>query len=55
MRDIQHTLFFATVKGSLLMGIYNNPALWPEFGYGGSSWEQGGYLHRGFDADPDWL
>lgn len=55
LRKIQHTPFFAKVKGNLMIGIYNNPALWPEFGYGGSSWEQGGYLHRGFDATPDWL
>lgn len=55
LREIQHTPFFAMVKGNLLMGIYNNPALWPDFGYGGSSWEKGGYLHRGFDATPDWL
>ncbi|MFY0990623.1 twin-arginine translocation signal domain-containing protein [Halomonas sp. C05BenzN] len=55
LREIQHTPFFAQVKGNLLMGIYNNPDLWPLFGYGGSSWEQGGYLHRGFDTVPDWL
>ncbi|QTF90939.1 gluconate 2-dehydrogenase subunit 3 family protein [Halomonas sp. BM-2019] len=55
LREIQHTPFFAKVKSNLLMGIYNNPDLWTEFGYGGSSWEKGGYLHRGFDAEPDWL
>ncbi|WP_355660974.1 gluconate 2-dehydrogenase subunit 3 family protein [Halomonas salifodinae] len=55
LQEIQHTPFFAQVKGNLLMGIYNNPDLWPLFGYGGSSWEQGGYRHRGFDATPDWL
>ena len=32
----------------------NQKALWPKFGYEGSSFEHGGYLHRGFN-DLDWL
>ena len=34
--------------------FYNQQELWPRFGYEGSSFEQGGYLERGFD-DIDWL
>ena len=38
----------------LVTGFYDNKAVWPLFGYEGSSWEKGGYLNRGFD-DIDWL
>ncbi len=54
LRDIETSAFFQKVKGALMMGIYNNPELWPRFGYGGSSWEHGGYINRGFDKI-DWL
>jgi hypothetical protein len=46
--------FFGTVKGKAVGLLYNNKDVWPHFGYQGSSWEQGGYLHRGFD-DLQWL
>ncbi|MFY0675812.1 MAG: twin-arginine translocation signal domain-containing protein [Neptuniibacter sp.] len=44
LKTIENTEFFQKIKGALLMGIYNNPELWPHFGYGGSSWENGGYI-----------
>ena len=34
--------------------LYNNPEVWPKFGYEGSSAEHGGYINRGF-SDIDWL
>ncbi|MFG6160209.1 gluconate 2-dehydrogenase subunit 3 family protein [Halomonas sp. 1390] len=57
LREIEDGDFFQTVRGTLVVGLYDNPALWePHFGYEGSSWQQGGYLHRGFDdLKIDWL
>lgn len=57
LREIEDGDFFQTVRGTLVVGLYDNPALWePHFGYEGSSWQQGGYLHRGFDdLVIDWL
>ena len=54
LRTIQMGGFFQKFRGERLMGIYDNKALWPKFGYEGSSWEKGGYIGRGFD-DIDWL
>ncbi|GAB2195889.1 gluconate 2-dehydrogenase subunit 3 family protein [Sessilibacter sp. MAH4] len=54
LRAIENSGFFQTIKGNLMMGIYNNPELWQHFGYGGSAWEQGGYIRRGYN-DIDWL
>ena len=51
---IEHGAFFQKVKGHLVTGFYDNKAVWQLFGYEGSSWEKGGYIHRGFD-DIDWL
>ena len=51
---IEHGAFFQKVKSHLVTGFYDNKAVWPLFGYEGSSWEKGGYLNRGFD-DIDWL
>ncbi|QFU01980.1 hypothetical protein FIU83_10045 [Halomonas sp. THAF5a] len=57
LREIEDGDFFQTVRGTLVVGLYDNPALWePHFGYEGASWQQGGYLHRGFDdLTVDWL
>ena len=52
--EIEQTEFFQKVRGDLKSQLYNNKAVWPLFGYEGSSWEKGGYLQRGFD-DIDWL
>ncbi|MEH6649895.1 MAG: gluconate 2-dehydrogenase subunit 3 family protein [Motiliproteus sp.] len=54
LREMESSAFFQKIKGALMMGIYNNPELWPRFGFGGSSWEQGGYIDRGFDKN-DWI
>jgi hypothetical protein len=37
-----------------MFGLYDNPALFPLFGYEGFSVEKGGYLARGYN-DLDWL
>ena len=38
----------------LVVSLYNQKAVWPKFGYEGSSADKGGYINRGFD-DIDWL
>ena len=50
----EQTPFFKKVRGDLVVSLYNQPAIWPKFGYEGSSAEHGGYIARGFD-DIDWL
>ncbi|NKB42721.1 MAG: hypothetical protein GKS03_00445 [Alphaproteobacteria bacterium] len=54
LKTVESTPFFITVRVTSLFGLYGNPAIWPAFGYEGASYEQGGYLFRGFD-DLDWL
>lgn len=54
LRGIEATKFFSTLRAALVVSLYNQPEIWPKFGYEGSSAEYGGYLHRGFD-DIDWL
>lgn len=51
---IERTPFFQKLRGDLVVSLYNQPAIWPKFGYEGSSAEHGGYIARGFD-DIDWL
>ncbi|MNF90176.1 hypothetical protein D3C84_727310 [compost metagenome] len=54
LREIETGTFFREVRSSLMFGLYDNSALFPLFGYEGSSVEKGGYLTRGFN-DIDWL
>jgi hypothetical protein len=54
LRDSQNTPFFQTIRGGLIVDLYNQHDIWQKFGYEGSSFEKGGYLHRGFN-DIDWL
>jgi len=46
--------FFQKVYSTTIVSLYNQPEVWPRFGYEGPSSAQGGYLHRGFD-DLNWL
>lgn len=46
--------FFQAVRGQMVNGFYNDPEVWKIFGYQGASFEEGGYLYRGFD-DLSWL
>lgn len=56
--DILQTMktgdFFQNVRGGLVVGLYNQPAVWEKLGYEGASFDKGGYLTRGFD-DINWL
>lgn len=42
------------VRAKAIVALYDNPEVWPRFGYEGPSFTHGGYLGRGFD-DLDWL
>jgi hypothetical protein len=54
LRDIEHAPFFAFVRTVAIVSLYDDPEVHRLLGYGGPSFEEGGYLHRGFD-DLDWL
>ncbi len=54
LRDIEDSGFFQAMRGSLVVGLYNQKAIWPLFGYEGASAQLGGYIERGFD-DIDWV
>ncbi|QDM33645.1 gluconate 2-dehydrogenase subunit 3 family protein [Tardiphaga sp. vice352] len=54
LQGIEQTAFFMTLRGDLVVSLYNQEQLWPKFGYEGSSAEHGGYIKRGFN-DIDWL
>jgi len=54
MKQIEGGAFFSKVYGTTVVTLYNQPELWPLFGYEGPSSDKGGYLHRGFN-DIDWL
>jgi Gluconate 2-dehydrogenase subunit 3/TAT (twin-arginine translocation) pathway signal sequence len=46
--------FFEKVYNTTIVSLYNQPEVWPKFGYEGPSSAKGGYLHRGFD-DLNWV
>ena len=54
LEQIEGTPFFQTVRGGLVVGLYNQKDVWPIFGYEGESYSKGGYIARGFD-DIEWL
>ena len=54
LRQIEDSHFFQTIRGGLIVGLYNQKAVWPVFGYQGESFSKGGYINRGFN-DISWL
>ena len=54
LRVLERGAFFQAVRGGLVTGLYNQPEVWPRFGYEGESYSRGGYLAHGFD-DIAWL
>jgi hypothetical protein len=54
LRSIAATPMFETVRSGLVVSLYNQPEIWPIFGYEGESFSKGGYIHRGFN-DIDWI
>ncbi|MDB5705494.1 MAG: twin-arginine translocation pathway signal peptide [Sphingomonas bacterium] len=54
LRSIEDSPFFVRMRSEMVTALYNQPEVWTMLGYEGSSAEQGGYIHRGFN-DIDWL
>ncbi|MFK7938291.1 MAG: Twin-arginine translocation pathway signal [Roseovarius sp.] len=54
LRAMEDSAFFQQIRGGLVTGLYNQPAVWPLFGYEGESFTKGGYINRGFD-DISWV
>lgn len=54
LQAIETTPFFQTVRGGLVVSLYNQKEIWPVFGYEGESYSKGGYIKRGFN-DIEWL
>jgi hypothetical protein len=54
IKKIESGTFFKKVYDDTIVGLYNQPEVWPKFGYEGPSSAKGGYLHRGF-SDINWL
>jgi hypothetical protein len=54
LRDRADEYFFRRIRSTAVVALYDNAEVWGLLGYEGASFDQGGYLHRGFD-DLDWL
>lgn len=54
LRGISDAAFFVFIRSVAVVTLYDDAEVHELLGYGGPSFEQGGYLHRGFD-DLDWL
>ena len=48
------TEFFEHVRGTTTVTLYNDKETWELLGYEGASYDEGGYINRGFN-DLDWL
>ena len=53
LKTMETTPFFQTVRGHTVVALYNNQNVWADLGYQGSSYQDGGYLFRGFQ-DAGW-
>ena len=54
MRAIEGEAIFAAIRTKVRDGLYLHPECWKVVGYGGPSFQDGGYLHRGA-GEIDWL
>jgi len=54
MRVIEGDSAFIAIQEAVRTGVYQHPACWEAIGYGGPSFQDGGYLHRGA-GEIDWL
>ncbi|HLW69319.1 MAG TPA: hypothetical protein VKS22_01730 [Candidatus Binataceae bacterium] len=54
LKQIQDSPFFQKVHSTEVVSLYNNHAVWKQFGYPGASYPFGGYIHHGFN-DLNWL
>lgn len=54
LKGIEGSDFFELVRSTAVVEVYSDPRTWQLVGYEGPSFDQGGYINRGFD-DLDWL
>lgn len=54
LREYADEPYFRAIRGIAVVALYDDREVWELLGYEGPSFDQGGYLHRGFD-DLDWL
>jgi hypothetical protein len=54
IKQIEGSAFFTKVYDTTITSLYNQPGVWPKFGYEGPSSPLGGYINRGF-SDINWL
>ena len=54
LTNMGRTPFFEHVRGTSTVTLYNDKEVWELLGYEGYSYDQGGYINRGFN-DLDWL
>ena len=54
LRDRSDEFFFRRIRSTAVVALYNDHEVWDLLGYEGPSYDQGGYLDRGYD-DLDWL
>lgn len=54
LRRVEGTEFFGFVRRTAVLNLYDDAEVWLACGYEGPSFDQGGYINRGFD-DLDWL
>ena len=54
LHRIEGSDFFELVRSTAVVEVYSDPRTWQLVGYEGPSFDQGGYINRGFN-DLDWL
>jgi hypothetical protein len=54
LKAIEGSDFFELVRSTAVVEVYCDQRTWQAFGYEGASFDQGGYVDRGFN-DLDWL
>lgn len=54
LKSIEGSEFFQLMRGTTIVTLYNDHEVWDILGYEGASFDQGGYINRGFN-DLDWL
>ena len=54
LKAIEGSDFFELVRSTAVVEVYSDQRTWQLCGYEGPSFDQGGYINRGFN-DLDWL
>lgn len=54
LRNVGDDSFFVRIRSTAIVALYDDAEVWDLLGYEGPSFDQGGYVDRGFN-DLDWL